>query len=1223
MPRIKRNHPTVGVLAGWQSYAGTIHSFLDHVYRGIQAAARDFDCKLIFGCAVTSPLYQHETQLMPVSLPGADFIPVGSWNTEGMLVAGPLFNDSADRFFQELIDSGFPVVYAGDRETGPSVTVDNKGGIEMAVDHLIEHGHRRIAYIAGYETSLGDSAERWRGYRTSLRRHKINYDPDLVAVGKHSTATSYLAMKEIITKGKPFSAVIGSNDEAAVGAIQALRDYGLVVPQDIAVIGFDDRLEARAELPLLTTVHHPMFELGYQSLELLYQIINGQAPSDSLVRIPTHLVIRESCGCLPGHQPLNERSQTSLKDFVQPVYYPDFHGPYRYETGVANLATHVIKKKISPEIPTEMAELVHREMQRMGSAEVEYLCQRLLDAFLLSLQQSEPAIFQLAMQQILDHVAALDGDLHAWHGAVNVLQRWSPVLVHNISPPAKLVQAENLLHQARIAISEILRGQYSRWVRRESTNANLISQMSARFFSAKDEADIFEILNDFTHALNIQNVAIAYYLPDRNDPYALSEIKTPLPENGQSPIFPTRDFPPEGLFPDDQPVQLVLLPLFKPDGMLGYAAFQTNDLAPLGQIVHQVVAALHNVDLHQETVEARKQAEVANEQKSRFLSVVSHELRTPLSLIFGLSNMLLEESEAVNEQERLVNVKDLQRIYFGAQHLESLIRDVLDLARSDVGQIKLTLESVNLKEVLEGVAEIGKQLAHDKELDWHTDIQADLPPVKADRTRLRQIVLNLVNNAVKFTVHGCITLSAYTGDGEVVIAIRDTGIGIPKDDQCAIFDEFHQSKRTTARGYGGLGLGLAICKRLVEMQGGSIWVSSNGYEGPGSVFYFSLPINESLAVASHQPNDPLVKRILILVKELENSATLKNHLTRLGYKVDLHRVEISGDWLPLLQTQMPERILLDLELTSESGWETLKALKENPSTRDIPILFYTLKNEQDQGALLDLNFMAKPLNSVDLAAELTSRGITLHGSNCETTRPILIADDDPEILDLHTRILETVSGGHTILHARNGREALEIIRHQRPALVLLDLMMPEIDGFEVLEAMQAEDLSHSTPVIILTGQILTEADMARLNAGVASVLGKGMFTAEETLSHVANALTQNRKLGSEAHRMVLKAIVYLHNHYKDPISRSDIASHIGISERHLARCFQQAMGVTPITYLNRFRVKMAKSMLLNQQKSITDIAMEVGFSTSGYFARVFREEEGVTPREYLRGRDSS
>ena len=289
--------------------------------------------------------------------------------------------------------------------------------------------------------------------------------------------------------------------------------------------------------------------------------------------------------------------------------------------------------------------------------------------------------------------------------------------------------------------------------------------------------------------------------------------------------------------------------------MSGFVAFDTGNLELCADIVRQLTAALRGVWLYREAVEARRSAEEgrrlaeeANRLKSRFLSVVSHELRTPLNLICGLSDMLLREGEQVGPLECRVSRKDVERIYVGAQHLDSLIRDVLDLARSDMGQLKLVCEPLDLTEVLQAVSAIGEQLARDKELAWQAEIPESLPRVWGDRTRLRQVALNLVNNAVKFTARGEIALTAIVEDGNVIVAVCDTGLGIPVEEHRVIFDEFRQSERTTVRGYGGLGLGLAICKRLVEMHGGEIGVYSSGEEGGGSTFYLSLPVMEHQAV---------------------------------------------------------------------------------------------------------------------------------------------------------------------------------------------------------------------------------------------------------------------------------------------------------------------------------------------------------------------------------------
>jgi signal transduction histidine kinase/DNA-binding LacI/PurR family transcriptional regulator/AraC-like DNA-binding protein len=1218
---LKRNRPTIGVLPGWVAYPGTIHSFLDFVFRGIQAAADDYECNLMFGCGLGSPFSNFGGPVLPVEIPETDFAPVGPWNTDGLITIGPQSQDQANSYFKQLIAEGFPVVYAGDRQKGPSVKVDNEGGVRLAVEHLVKHGHRRIAFIAGFESNEGDSASRLLGYQLSLKEFGLPYDPGLIEHGWHNTPFSYEAIQRIINRGETFSAVIVSNDESAVGVIEGLRHCGLEVPKDVAVIGFDDRLEARAQIPLLTTVHHPMYELGYHSVELLLQIISGKSPPDIMEVIPTHLVVRESCGCTPGVSTIPPVEM----EVKYPVIAHNLDSAASIQSAVAR--ANPIGRPNSYRIPDSnhiarvMADVVYKEMQRMGRQEVERLCLKLVDSYKLSLAKGDSSIFRIAMQQILEYVVQARDDIYTWQSAITTLKEWTPLLLQNQPHTFMLEQADDLLHQARIAITEMLRGQYSRELVQSSMISNIITQMTSRFFSAKSESEIFDVLCQNLPDLGISNAVVAFYTPDGEDKVALSTIKRTYPAADTIQTFSTREFPPAGLYSEEHPFKLFVLPLYNPEGVLGFVAIQTNVLDQLGYIVRQLDAALRSINLYEQAVEARRQAEEANFLKSRFLSIVSHELRTPLNLIFGLSNMMLEESTPINNQESAVNRKDLERVFIGAQHLESLIRDVLDLARSDVGQLDLTYETLDLREVLETVAAIGEPLSRDKELIWNVQVQKNLPPVRGDRTRLRQVVLNLVNNAVKFTVHGGVTLSARSDNNWVTVSISDTGLGIPLNEQCEIFDEFHQSTRTTARGFGGLGLGLSICKRLVEMHGGMIGVNSSGREGTGSTFYFRLPV-----IATYQQDVGLPSpnkesdRIVLLVKDSEGGEHLRSHLSQQGFLVEVHTVCDTVDWLSWLLPLPPEKIVLDLGLTSERGWDIIKTLKENPATRDIPVLFYALNEGEDSGSLLDINFMNKPLSTTELAQVLLPHHLIRKSQNGGPAPSILVVDDDPEILNLHTRIVETLAHDYRILQAQNGRQALEIIRTERPALVLLDLVMPEVDGFTVIETMQAEEHSRSIPVIVLTSQVLTQDDMERLNSGVASVLGKGMFTTQETLNHISEALNFSRKVGTDMQRTVMKAMAYIHQNFTENVTRSDIAAHVGLSERHLTRCFSQEVGITPMSYLNRYRVRQAKQMLEEGKRCITDIAMEVGFSNSGYFTRVFREEVGVSPREYMQTR---
>jgi DNA-binding response OmpR family regulator len=513
---------------------------------------------------------------------------------------------------------------------------------------------------------------------------------------------------------------------------------------------------------------------------------------------------------------------------------------------------------------------------------------------------------------------------------------------------------------------------------------------------------------------------------------------------------------------------------------------------------------------------------------------------------------------------------------------------------------------------------IGQQLAHDKNLAWRVEIPEELPRVWGDRTRLRQVMLNLVHNAAKFTARGEIALIVAAEDGRIVVSVRDTGLGIPLKEQKAVFDEFRQSERTAARGYGGLGLGLAICKRLIELHGGEIGVRSSGKRGGGSTFYITLP-----AMASRTPFADAgvslaeVRRVLLLVKNVQSGDLLRDYLTRQGLDVTVHEVstdEEEADWLAWLLAGVPEAVVLDRDVAEERGWRILQALKGNPETRHVPVLFYTLAG--DSGSMLEIDYLTKPMGTTELMKALQCQGLL---EDQVTEKAILVVDDVPAILEMHARIVEAQSPGYRVLRAQNGREALEIVRREQPDLVLLDLMMPELDGFGVLEAMREDRISSTIPVIVLTGQVLTEEDMARLNSGVAKVLGKGLFSVEETLGHVEETLARRAKLCVETQQVVRRAMGYVHTHYMEQVSLTDIAAYVGLSEQHLIRSFRSEIGVTPIDYLKRYRIGRAKALLEEGSKNVTEVAAEVGFSTSSYFARVFRGEVGVSPGAYRKG----
>lgn len=1185
--------PTIGVLIGWRlSWTPDPYSYLTPIFQGIAAAVRDRDCNLLLACGVGTQTDIDDMTTRPAwptLAEDVDFVPVGPWNTDGLVVVNPLVSAIRSQYIHSLIDGGHPVIFIAESEGEPAIVADNAGGIAQALRHLTMHGHKRIAYIAGHPGDVhGDSGRRLDAYRVRMQEFGLSMDPSLLAYGFHNVAGGYSAMQQILKSRAEFSAVLASNDESAIGAMQALKEAGLKIPEDVAIIGFDDRQEAPAQDPPLTSVHVPLYKSGYQAVDALLQLIQGQKEPAPSLTVKTHLVVRQSCGC-------------------------------RQNAGLAPEPVEVMDAALRHEqIVQDMVETVLTHTQHFDEDEVRMMCHHLLNVFISSIHKVDTADFQQVVELLVARVEQAGDDPHIWQLVISSLRRNVPTLLEDIHAPDAYQVALDILGEVRYLISERTQRQHAEHTMTQKWLSSKVGHLTTRFLLTSNEAQILEVLDSDLPAMGIKHASLSIFDMEGDDPVEWSVLH-PIPGADRAPIrFPTRQFPPNGLYAPDQPFSLLLAPLVCPTGQVGIIAYESSDIELAGPITQQVAAALNNARLYAEATEGRKLAEEADSLKSRFLSMVSHELRTPLNLIVGLSEILLQKRDLGTGRPPRSTRKDLEQIYTSAQHLGRLIRDVLDLAGSQAGQLRLANELLDLGETLGMVAATGRQLAADKNLAWRDALPDEKLWVWGDRTRLRQVALNLVSNAVKFTPRGEVSLRVEVRHGKAVVLVTDTGVGIVREEQTLIFDEFRRSERAYSRGYGGLGLGLAISKRLVEMHGGEIGVESSGEEGAGSTFYFTLPLIEAKSIQGEEQLLPLgaEETVLLLTNQSGSGEALREHLIQKGLKVNMVQIDQADDWFsPLLQSP-PGVAVLDMAVVPTQGWNVLKMLKENPATAAVPLLFYSL--DKNKGAMLEMDYLMKPVGTAELARALEYSKAGAENEKAE--KVFLIVDDDPATLEMHVRIVQSRLGEqHQVLKARNGREALELMQQQRPDLVLLDLMMPGLNGFEVLAAMRAKDSTRDIPVIVLTGQVLTEKEIVRLNQGVTTVLEKGLFSVEETLAHIDAALARKRKLGSEARRLARQAMAYLHEHYTDDVSREELASYLGISSDYLSVCFRTEVGMAPIAYLNRYRINQAKGLLKRSDKSITEIAVSVGFSNSNYFGRVFRQQVGVTPEAYRRG----
>ncbi len=1178
--------PTIGLLSTWPVYWGTTIDRHGHaLMRGICAAARDRNCNLLLGAGV-SPGDEPQTRraAWPVLGAGTDFVPVGPWNTDGLIVLPDYMSPAQSSYVADLQASGMPVVFTTDEGPGPRVVADNANGIRSAVRHLVEHGHKRIAFIAGTQLHGGDSAARLRAFNEALAESGLAPRPRLIAFGEHNHDAGKAAMRQILAGKTPFTAFVASNDLSCLGAIEALREAGLRVPEDVAAIGFDDIIDSRSMSPALTTVRHASFELGYQAVATALDLMAGGTSTFQPVVVPTRLIVRESCGC--------------RLDRTRAVVVPPGTTTERTLESLAEVA----------------ADAAYLEARQSTVAELAEQSRSLVEALWRSLLEADERPLRDQIASLLAATESRGEDPYAWQSALSELYRCSSLLVDE-SRGIREAGVRALLDRARIDVGDHIQRAMTRSLLDHMDMLSHLGLLTSRLLAATDEAQLARVLEADLPRTGISHFLVALYRgsDDEDDRVARSEIAMAVGLAASREGFDTRAFPPPGLYPGDRPVQLLILPVRMGDATAGFAAMEASNLEPSAAIVSNLGAAMRAIELYRQALEGRQLAEDANQLKSRFLSMVSHELRTPLSMVVGLSDIVLRET---GEGERLSSeaARDLAQMSASARHLGRLIGDVLDLASSQVGHLALVRQRVDMRAVLLDAALAGEQLAREKGLEWHARIPSRPAWVMGDPTRLRQVVLNLIGNAVKFTDSGSVGLEAEVAEGEVRVSVIDTGAGIPADEIDLVFDEFHRSRDAIRRGLSGMGLGLAIARQLVIAHGGAIGVRSPATDGGGAAFWVTLPIAQAEAPAGDGRD--VHPDVLLIAGRVSSEGWLGDQLRERGFSIRVVHVDPDEDWSGVLQDRMPSALLLDDCVAAGRGWTIVRSNPCLGGVRRIPVLACRLDPAGEAGGFVDLTHLLEPLAAADLAGELSRSRLTPAGSL--PARVILAVDDDPDMLDFQTRVIR--SAGAWPLRAMNGREALAVMAESRPDLVLLDLAMPEMDGFELLEAMRGDAGTRDIPVIVVTGRDVSDADLGRLNAYVAAILSKGVFTGQEIATRIEAVLSGAPALGATAQRLVRRAIVFIEEHYPEPITRDDIARHVAITGDYLTDCFHQELGITPISFLSRYRVGRARDMLETTDLPVTEVAMACGFSDVSHFIRTFHKEVGVSPRAYRRDR---
>jgi signal transduction histidine kinase/AraC-like DNA-binding protein len=949
-------------------------------------------------------------------------------------------------------------------------------------------------------------------------------------------------------------------------------------------------MEEHFATPPLTTVDLPFYAQGAKAVEVLMQQWAGESVP-ALITLPSKLVVRQSCGCpsaaiawaafSPTDEELKAREGKNLEE-------------------------------VRAGCLSEMDAVINPDQKRSNG-----WLDPLYDAFAFDVGELTsgklPSRFLSKLEEVLDQEMRAHQEIAPWQDAISTLRSWTlPAL-----PSTLRIKIEALLSQARIIISEATERAHGYWQWRADREAESLRETNRALLTTFDVQQLTDVLTERLPELGIPSVYLVLYEQptDAEVPEHARLIlayteggRTELEPGGR--LFPTSQLLPRGLLPQLRRYSLVVEPLFFQDKSLGYVVFEVG---PRDGNVYELLrnnlsSALQGAMLFEEIQRARLTAEKADRIKTRLLANVSHEMRMPLNIILRYTQNALRTPNSYGEELPASLLSDIHHIQSNAEHQLRVINDLLDLSRAEIDELDLSLELLDPRELL---LEAFHSLADQPSLpniQWKVDIPERLPQIHADAVRLRQILLNLLSNAGKYTENGQVTLGAEVELPHIHLWVSDTGSGIEPDQQERIFEPF-VTIENNRRIAGGIGLGLSITRHLVALHGGTMRLDS--HPGEGSTFHIYLPL-PALDQAKPAAQD-LPSSVLLLISSSNETTKDIIELCR-RQKLEIFHLHNNQDLENALNTTKPVALAWDLTNAQPNEWMLVRRLRHYRNLSEAPFILYghPPQGQADQSQELGLTgFVVKSSNTQTLLDAILS----IYPE--QAAGPILIVDDDPQVRLAHQALVEKGIPGYPVRLAENGETALAIMAEEVPALVLLDLVMPGLSGADVLDQMRANPNLRQVPVIILSNKILSLEDVKRIEKHTHVTLqSKGIWSEGETIAALNRAIFGTDTLPVQTSGLVKQAVAYFHQNYARPISRWEIAEAIGVSEDYLSRVFNRELNISPWDYLNRYRILHAKHYLLNSTENISAIARQVGFKDQAYFSRVFHKITGMSPQAF-------
>lgn len=1073
----------------------------------------------------------------------------------------------------------------------PEIAVDSYQGMRAAIQHLVEtHNYRKLAFVRGPERHYY-AQERYHAYCDALEHYGIAYDPRLVTPplpwDGGAQAAALLLDERGLLPGRDFQAVLAVSDLPALAVMQILQGRGCRIPQDVAVIGLNDTTEGRLSFPPLTSVALPFYQQGARALEIMAAHTPGR-PLPERTLLASHLVVRQSCGC-PSPGVVRARADDLLyRGHLPPAAWP---------------------------------QLVDEIMAELGPQAAQAGCGRqMLLAMLAALDSPLQERFLALLEDLLDQASNHRNDITSWQTVISALRR---ATLPHIAPDQRTA-AEDLFGQSRVLISEKAQRALAYQQLQAEQQANLLRTIGQELITTFDMSRLADVLARRLPQVGIPGCYIALYQEPKKSleqaGLVIACTSRGLAVFGQGGLpFAARQLLPDDILSPDRRVSLVVQPLFFDNEPIGFVTFEVGTRS--GEVYEalrgHLSSALKGTLLLKDARRARAAAEKADAIKTRLLANVSHELRAPLNIIIERAQRMQQE------QPSFADEPDVRQIEQYARHQLRVINDLLDLSRAEIDELDLYREMLDPRPLLvDAYHSLAGTNPPGSPVTWQLALPARLPQLHADPLRLRQVLLNLLSNAAKYTQQGQITLGAEVLPPHLHIWVSDTGPGIPSGQQELIFEPFvtlesgqpHATRARTASqaGQGGIGLGLSITRRLVALHHGMLTVESQ--PGVGSTFHVYLPL-PTLENRPPQPHHAGGKSLLLLSSSRAPAEEIQTLCQRAG--LEICRVDPTGDLDALLETAAPVAIAWDLASAQPAEWRTAIRLRNHPRCSQTPFLLYGQAGAQPPGLTGFVTRAPVDLEHGPAAAEQNLFELIEAACPSGLDNPILVVDDDDQARSNLLRLLTDRQIGLPLETAADGQQAVQWMEKATPSLVILDLMMPEMDGFAVLDWMRAQPRLRSVPVMIISSKLLSQADVRRLEKhALVRFQSKGLLSDDELDSLFRSALAGSEVLPPQTSALVKQALAFIHQHYARPLARWEIAQAAGASEDYLGRIFHRELGLSPWDYLTRCRVQQAKDLLLNTALSVQAIARQVGFKDAAYFSRVFSKQCGASPAEF-------